>query len=91
VYVHNTGQQPLRIYVIYANAARFLGTVQPGEGDCFVLPWPTATYNLGAKSLEGEVASPAFQPASAVGWVWDLGMLLRTDAISLGPADAPCR
>jgi len=91
VWVVNSGQNALRIFVLYGNAARFLGTVQPGEKLCFVLPYVNQTYNLGARSLEGNAVSPAFLPSSAHGWLWELGMTLTQDEISLRPIDQPCK
>lgn len=91
VLVVNAGLSPLRIYVLYANQPRILGTVSPGGRGCFVLPWPTRTYNLGGSGLDGGVVSPAFVPAEAEGWIWELGVLLPQDAISLRPVAEPCR
>ena len=91
VYVVNAGQNALRVYVVYGNLARFLGTVQPGERRCFPLPFPNETYNLAARNLEGHAVSPSFQPSTAGGWLWELGISLNQDEISLRPIDEPCK
>ena len=90
VLVVNAGQNALRLFVLFGNAARFLGTVQPAEKLCFALPFPAQTYNLEARSLEGHAVSPAFRPSTAAGWLWELGMTLNQDEISLRPIDVPC-